>query len=323
MSKHRYSVYFYGTGETGACKSEELDPYDDRNRGRFNSDKQMKKEDYKEAVRQIEAAISGNDPAPIISNEQLMKSSNNSQSDFEISQDYDTNDESQLHIDEEENAQSTPQPLKKKSVLTKVKLLPLVMPTSTPEAEPREKENEEKVSRSGRKIKEKKMSLDEMDIDEVFSQPPRKKNKPDEARAVKQTTPAHAENAAFEEFRRNKLHILKDPVKKEAMQTQYDMITLIQEIKMSLGLEKVNIVYSLDMIEKLKASVVPNITKIMLLKYPNIVECIKRLRKYIGNTTSWELDESELDEFKNKAEQIRKTADDIYNSFKVSSESIS
>lgn len=163
---------------------------------------------------QIEAALNGNDPAPIIPDDAAIK--NNSELEQSNITDNENNsaDESQLQI-AEDVPKSTPQPQKKKPVVKILKKdvsLPL-----TPE--PEVKENDEKVSRSGRKIKEKKMNLDEMDPDEMFTQP-RKRFK---AEDIKQKPVIlHADTtSAIDEFRASKMHILRDPVKKNQLENQY------------------------------------------------------------------------------------------------------
>lgn len=314
IAKHRYGVYFYGTGETASVRSEDLDPYDSRNCSRFNTDRQMKKNDYSEAVAQIEAAISGNDPPPIITADYSNAANNNStQDNFDISQD-DIDDDSQLHIDESEVPQSTPQaPPKKKAPVAKTKNDQF----STPEPA-EQKENDDKVSRSGRRIKEKKMSLDEIDIDEVFSQQTRKRAKLEDVRINKSVlSPADSTSNAIEEFRLNKLEVLTDPLKKKILLTQYDIIHHVQDIKMNLSLEQANVEQSINLLEHIKANILPNITKLMLLKYPNTVDTIKRLRNYIGNISSWTMEDTQLEEFKEKSQTVRTLANEIYDEFKV------
>lgn len=65
LNKKKFSVIFYGTGETANVKSEDLFKYMDF-KDKFNNEKVMKKPNYFEATKQIEEAISGtNDAAPI------------------------------------------------------------------------------------------------------------------------------------------------------------------------------------------------------------------------------------------------------------------
>lgn len=60
-----------------------------------------------------------------------------------------------------------------------------------------------------------------------------------------------------------------------------------------------------------------NLTPMMLLKNPAVVETIKRLRRYVGNTEYWGYSEEEIEEFNEKAEKIRGLAQSIYHQIKV------
>jgi hypothetical protein len=227
--------------------------------------------------------------------------------DFELSTgnitDNDNSADESLQI-AEEAPKTTPQPVKKKAPRVKYEFF-------TPEPEVKEKENDEKVSRSGRKIKEKKMNTDEMDPDEMFTQP-RKRFKADETKSQKSR-----DSAAIDEFRASKMHILQDPVKKNLLETQYDMIQVIQEIKMALGLEQADVERAVDLLESFKVKNLEHITDLMLLKYPNVVDSIKRLKKYIGNMKSWGMEDEQVEQFQEKAEKIRSIATVVYDKFKV------
>ena len=308
MGKHRYKVYFYGTGETATVKSEDLDSYDEKNRGRFNTDRQLKKGDYKEAVDQIESALNGNDPAPLHTDDK----SNTTMEEGDSIADGSA-DESQLQI--VEAAPKVAPPPKKPAPIVKQKsevLLPF-----TPE--PESKENDEKVSRSGRKIKEKKMNLDEMDPDEMFI-PIKKRFKNEDSRQKPAVVVLTESNNAIEEFRASKMHILNDPLKRNFLDNQYKLIHVVQDIKLALGLENADVDQSIDLLETFKSDILPHVTNLMLLKYPSVVDTVRRLRKYIGNLSSWGLSETEVGEFLGKAEQIRKLATAVYEKFKVSEE---
>lgn len=60
----KYSVYFYGTGETANIKIEDLFNYKD-SKAKFATDKNLKRAHFREAIAQIEAALEGEDSAPI------------------------------------------------------------------------------------------------------------------------------------------------------------------------------------------------------------------------------------------------------------------
>lgn len=105
---------------------------------------------------------------------------------------------------------------------------------------------------------------------------------------------------------------------KELLQSQYDMIVLIQQIKLALGLEQADPAKCLMILDEIK-TLCPSLNKFVLLKYPNCVEVIKRLKKYIGNIHTWSMDDVEQKDFEANATLIRERATDIYGVFKVSS----
>lgn len=306
-------MYFYGTGETASVKSEDLVAYDEKTRAKYNTDHQLKKNDYKEAVDQIEAALNGNDPAPIITDEKITK--NQDFSTDHITDNDSTADETQLSI-VEETPKSTPQPQKKKPIVKADEV-----PAQLPLLEPETKENDEKVSRSGRKIKEKKMNLDEMDPDDMFQQP-RKRFKPDESKQKPAIVQQADSTSAIEEFRASKMHILQNPVKKAQLEHQFEMIHKMQEVRLALGLETADVDRSIELLESFREKNLPHITDLMLLKYPNTVDTVKRLRKYIGNFHSWDLETTQVQQFQENAKKIRSTASEIYEKIKVRTNSI-
>ena len=55
----------------------------------------------------------------------------------------------------------------------------------------------------------------------------------------------------------------------------------------------------------------------MLKKNPNVVDTIKKLRRYVGNTKNWKLSDDDKRNFNENAEKVRQKAEEIYNSFKV------
>lgn len=55
----------------------------------------------------------------------------------------------------------------------------------------------------------------------------------------------------------------------------------------------------------------------MLIKHPIVVETMKRLRRYVGNTKNWGFTDEQKEEFDEKAEKVRSLAGSIYDSFKV------
>lgn len=60
----RHNVYFYGSGETGSVKKEDLWHYVDKKASMAGA-KQLKNKKFAEAARQIEEAMIGNDAVPL------------------------------------------------------------------------------------------------------------------------------------------------------------------------------------------------------------------------------------------------------------------
>ncbi|KAJ6643145.1 Hepatoma-derived growth factor [Pseudolycoriella hygida] len=57
-------------------------------------------------------------------------------------------------------------------------------------------------------------------------------------------------------------------------------------------------------------------TKFMLKKHPIVVETIKKLRRYVGNTKNWGFTEEQKVQFDEKAAKVRNLAESIYSVFK-------
>lgn len=325
--------------ETASVKSEDLDLYDEK-KAKYNTERQMKKHDYKQAVDQIEAAIAGNDIAPatiefdqtasdltIDVNETTILDDSSSipppETPTQTQSQQEEPDKQQIN----ETIESTPPSSAPVTPVPAVTVKNnIISESASPTIEYQVKENVEertveRKSRSGRTIKEKKINDDEMDPDEVFTHP-RKRVKLDSDVKQKPATPAnnnHNITPSLSEFRASKIHILQDPEKKLRLSRQYDMISATHEIRNVLGLKTVDVERAVELLEEFKELILPQITEVTLLKYPNTVDTIKRLRKYIGNVNKWGWDEIQVEKFNEKAAKIRSLAQEIFESFKVSS----
>lgn len=91
---------------------------------------------------------------------------------------------------------------------------------------------------------------------------------------------------------------------------QYDV-----DIKSSLQLSSADTSRCIAVLEKYKNL---EVTALMLKKNPQVAETIKRLRRYVGNTKEWNFTDEQHVAFNDKAAKIRKLAENIYKSFKVS-----
>ncbi|XP_021936355.1 lens epithelium-derived growth factor isoform X2 [Zootermopsis nevadensis] len=105
--------------------------------------------------------------------------------------------------------------------------------------------------------------------------------------------------------KKNKLKWLK----MESRLVQLDAL-----VKCSLGLTKADPDSCLTQLDEISTL---TIDPLMLKKHPQVVETIKKLRRYIGNISEWNYDDEQKTKFATKAGQIRKKADHIYNRFKT------
>ena len=91
------------------------------------------------------------------------------------------------------------------------------------------------------------------------------------------------------------------------------LLELDAQIRSSLSLAKADTRRCLQLMEDMLAV---NIDPLMLKKHPNIVETVKKLQRYIGNTSKWDLTEDEMEKFNTSCEQIRLKASHMYHKFK-------
>lgn len=83
--------------------------------------------------------------------------------------------------------------------------------------------------------------------------------------------------------------------------------------------DKVNLQESIFLLNEIICEVLPDISKLMLLKYPKSVKNLLRMRKYVGNLEEWNLGEEEEAKFNKDAATIRNMATSIGNDIIVSS----
>ncbi|KAG6445199.1 PC4 and SFRS1-interacting protein isoform X1 [Manduca sexta] len=97
------------------------------------------------------------------------------------------------------------------------------------------------------------------------------------------------------------------------LKTEMKLIELEAKIKTCLCLEKADTELCLKLLaEMMELEVKP----LMLLKHPTCLETVKRMRAYVGNTTSWDLSESAALLFSKQAHLIRVQADTLYKNMK-------
>ncbi|XP_030558904.1 PC4 and SFRS1-interacting protein [Drosophila novamexicana] len=100
----------------------------------------------------------------------------------------------------------------------------------------------------------------------------------------------------------------------DALFMERDFIQLSQQLRECLGLRRANVGRCLEILEQLKEI---ELNKLMLLRNPECVDIMRRLRRYVGNLELWKMDISDELEFKEKAQIIRKVSTAIYDGFKT------
>lgn len=106
-----------------------------------------------------------------------------------------------------------------------------------------------------------------------------------------------------------------DPQKKELLELELKLDTLITDIKKSLGLEKAETDFCVEKLMEIN-SFANKITATILKKNSNCVTTIISLKKYVGNVSEWNLTENEKEVFLENAEKIRELASNVNNIFK-------
>lgn len=110
--------------------------------------------------------------------------------------------------------------------------------------------------------------------------------------------------------------ILNPPEKlkqEEYLYTEREIVQLSMELRRCLGINQANTVRCIEILQELKKC---RFGRLMLLRNPDCVDCIRRMMRYIGNLGSWNLSAEAEEKFKVNAEIIRKDAAIIYKNFK-------
>lgn len=106
---------------------------------------------------------------------------------------------------------------------------------------------------------------------------------------------------------------LGDTENLELLKTEVQLLDADCRIKASLNLTGANCddcLRAMDEILNLKLNAV------MLKKHPEVVDTVKKLKKYVGNVRQWKLTPEQEEIFLADAERIRSKADTMYNKFK-------
>lgn len=108
-------------------------------------------------------------------------------------------------------------------------------------------------------------------------------------------------------------HVLEHKVKRKIKQ----LFQFYHDVTTSLDINDPTPDEAIKTLKIFKTIALPEITPLMLLKYPEVVAHLKRLRKYVGNLEKWNLHEDEEKVFKEKASKICSLAIEIYNCIQV------
>ncbi|XP_014238569.1 PC4 and SFRS1-interacting protein isoform X1 [Trichogramma pretiosum] len=342
----KYHVHFYGTKEIGTCKIEDLFQYEE-NKEKFT--KAVRRKFFQEGLQEIEEDIRRNPYPPSATRDSEAaenvpdnaSEANDSTAYNDSSMGMDADHENDnLIIDEGDKKKS----LKRKSQVLNTPDAPdlkkkrgrksgiIALAESTPKQEIINdsliEDNDNKaVSRSGRKIKPKRFhDGEEIILDTSRNEQTVKgkiKSKTDDISEMQDTpipplkkrlsvekdglTPNKAAEITAE--KQNKINDICN----RTLKIESQLIFLDTKIRSSLGLDEA---HTEDCLEAMDQMYELEITPLMLKKHAQVVESIKRLRRYVGNLGKWELTEEETADFKEKAEKIQKKADIIYNKFK-------
>ncbi|XP_057668477.1 PC4 and SFRS1-interacting protein-like [Diorhabda carinulata] len=101
-------------------------------------------------------------------------------------------------------------------------------------------------------------------------------------------------------------------VRIERLNLEADLLGLDVKIKNCLGLDKADPKEAIRYLEEMCEL---NFDDIVLKKHLHIVEMVRRLRKYVGNTMEWNMNDESLNEFTKQAETIREMAEKVYAKF--------
>ncbi|KAL1122149.1 hypothetical protein AAG570_003554 [Ranatra chinensis] len=97
------------------------------------------------------------------------------------------------------------------------------------------------------------------------------------------------------------------------LKVETQLLDIDTRIKSSLSLNKADPDKCLQLMDEVLEL---NINALMLKKHPEVVETVKKMRKYVGNTTQWSMTDEQLLAFNSKASMIRSKAEHVYNKFK-------
>lgn len=337
--KQKYSVYFYGTHETATCKREELYDYVTT---REKYGKPLKRKNFSEAIAEIEAEI---DP----SKRQIQAPAEPVAAPVSAPAsvgDKDSDDEGNLVIDETpvqkakkaEPARGVKRKLSSSSFevaemsteltsrsgrkIKPKKFLdePGEFSTSTPLKTSKSKTGKESVNSLDENGKVKKSvepdasNGDKAELHWENSQSVQelldKSERSDLPKTVKKDFKKSLKKKA-DEAKSQK--VAPENENLEYLKIEVHLLEANSRIKSCLSLARANCeecLQAMDEILDLK------LNALMLKKHPEVMDTVKKLRKYVGNLSEWRLSKEEEDCFMDGAYRIRVKAETMYSKFK-------
>ncbi|XP_052894645.1 hepatoma-derived growth factor-related protein 2-like isoform X2 [Anopheles moucheti] len=340
IGKSKDSVYFYGTGEIGNVKKGDMYPYES-SKEKFSTEKFMKRKGFKEALMQIESALSGDDPSPLAfdvaavqsgmddtleSQQTSISAAETTFNESHVSANSTAYNVSKVKLETSENDNTnTPQTASshaksnsntKASATKKANSALAMVPNNGAQKKVFDSpvplqdavgatDTKEIVSQRGRIIKQKRFKDGDEEESTGGSPPKKKAAKTTTKAAPLSTTPGTKKNLdAFDKLADERLFVLK---------LERQLVELNLEVKSSVKLNGADPERCVKLMEQYEnLSVTPTILK----KNPNCVETMKRLRKYVGNAKAWNLDDKQKLKFDFQAQLIRQKAEQIYARFK-------
>lgn len=100
--------------------------------------------------------------------------------------------------------------------------------------------------------------------------------------------------------------------KVELLHTEVDLLDYIHKLRIALRTDHADYDQALQLLEQISEL---QLNALMLKKHEEVVETIKKVTKYIGNLSEWGLSEQETVEHTERAFQIRRKAETVYNKF--------
>lgn len=100
----------------------------------------------------------------------------------------------------------------------------------------------------------------------------------------------------------------------DRLRIESELMSFDSKIKNCLGLDKADPKLAIGYLDSIYNI---NFDDLMLIKHPHVIEMVRRLRKYVGNTKEWNLSDESLNEFSAQAEKVRAKAEQVYTKFKV------